>query len=214
MYVELYQYLLQHYKLPVPGIGTFLLEKTPARIEFTNKRVNPPAYAISLRPVAISPATNFFNWLANALQITEDDAALKFNEFAFEIKKQVDNGDTINWSGVGTITKGLDGEVKLSSAVSSSTYEVPVAAVKVIREKAEHAVRVGEDEKTSAEMVKMLSHTEAKKSYWWAYALCTALLAFIFIGWHFSQHGINVSSTANNQFLIPSESTTTYKILP
>ena len=214
MYEKLYQYLLQHNKLPVPGIGTFLLEKIPARVEFSNKRINPPAYTISMKSAATSPTTNFFSWLANALDLGERDAILKFNDFAFDLKKQVENGDTINWNGVGTITKGLGGEIKFSSDVISIAYETPVAAEKVIREKAEHNVRVGEDQRTSAEMVEMLSHPEANKSYWWAYALAIALAAFVFIGWHFSQNGISVSSTSNNQVLVPSVTNTTYKILP
>lgn len=214
MYEKLYQYLLQHNKLPVPGIGTFLLEKIPAQVEFSNKRINPPAYTISLLSVATSPTTNFFSWLANALQIGEREAVLKFNDFAFDLKKQVENGDTINWNGVGAITKGIGGEIKFSSDVISLAYEVPIAAEKVIREKAEHNVRVGEDQRTSAEMVEMLSHPEVNKSYWWAYALAIVLAAFVFIGWYFSQNGINVSSTSNNQMLVPSVTNTTYKILP
>lgn len=214
MYEKLYQYLLQHNKLPVPGIGTFLLAKASAQAEFSNKRINPPAYTISLQSVASSPTIHFFSWLANALQIGERDAVLKFNDFVFDLKKQVDNGDTINWNGVGAITKGLGGEIKFSSDVISVAYETPVAAEKVIREKAEHNVRVGEDQRTSAEMVEMLSHPEANKSYWWAYALAIALAAFVFIGWHFSQKGVSVSSTSNNRVLAPSATNTTYKILP
>ncbi len=214
MYEKLYQYLLQHNKLPVPGIGTFLFEKTSAQIEFSNKRINPPTYTISLQSVAASPTTYFFSWLANALQIGERDAVLKFNDFAFDMKKQVDNGDTINWNGVGAITKGLGGEIKFSSYVISLAYETPVAAEKVIREKADHSVRVGEDQRTSAEMVEMLNHQAANRSYWWAYALAIALAAFVFIGWHFSQNGVNVSSTSNNQVLAPSATNATYKILP
>jgi hypothetical protein len=42
MYAELYQYLLLHNKLPVPGIGTFLLEKSAAQGDFANKRINAP----------------------------------------------------------------------------------------------------------------------------------------------------------------------------
>jgi hypothetical protein len=214
MYAELYQYLLLHNKLPVPGIGTFLLEKSPAQVEFANKRINSPAYTISLQAVAASPVSGFFTWLGNKLQITERDAVLKFNDFAYDMKRQVDHGDIIIWNGVGTITKGLGGEVKLATTVSSISYEVAVPAMKVIREKAEHTVRVGEDQKTSAEMVEMLSHIEAKRSYWWAYALAIAVLSFMFIGWHFSKNGIKVSSTANNQIVTPVAGVATYKILP
>ncbi|OSZ80112.1 hypothetical protein CAP36_02295 [Chitinophagaceae bacterium IBVUCB2] len=214
MYAELYKYLLQHYKLPVPGIGTFLLEKTPARLDFSNKMIAAPLYSISLQAVAASPATSFFCWLGNIFHISERDAVLKFNDFVFNIKKQIDNGDTINWNGVGAIAKGLGGEIKFSPYLSSVAYETPVTAKKVIREKAEHTIRVGEDQKTSAQMVEILKQPEVNKSYWWAYALAIGLLSIVFTGWYFSKNGISVSATANNQQLTPSVSNPTYKILP
>ena len=73
----------------------------------------------------------------------------------------------------------------------------PVAAHKVIRSKAEHTVRVGEDERSAAEMTALLNQTEEKKSYWWIYAAAIALIAVIFIGWYLSEHGLDVSAISN-----------------
>ncbi|HEV7782626.1 MAG TPA: hypothetical protein VGO58_15230, partial [Chitinophagaceae bacterium] len=70
-----------------------------------------------------------------------------------------------------------------------------------------------EDEKTSVEMTEMLGRKEEKRSFWWAYALALALLAVMFIGWYFSEHGLDVSSTANSTKLIPEESSVTYQLL-
>ena len=62
----------------------------------------------------------------------------------------------------------------------------PVPAVKVIREHAEHTVRVGEQEKTSSEMIEMLAPVEESgKTHWWGIALIVGLLAFIFIALYF-----------------------------
>jgi hypothetical protein len=75
-------------------------------------------------------------------------------------------------------------------------------------------VRVGEDERTSTQMTEMLNQPDEKKSYWWAYALAIALLAIMFIGWYVSEHGVDISSAANGQKLVPQEARDTYKILP
>ena len=75
-------------------------------------------------------------------------------------------------------------------------------------------VRVGEDEKTSTEMTEMLNQPEEKKSYWWAYALIIGLLAVIFLGWYFSEHGVTAAATSNNKPVTPQVQTATYKILP
>lgn len=213
MYPELYQYLLLHKQLPVPGIGTFLLERTPARIDFPNKLMYPPLYAFNFQESISSPSKSFFHWLGRALHITDRDAVIRFNDFAFEMKKQIAEGDLISWNGVGTMKKGLAGEIKFIPAEPAFT-EQPVPAAKVLREKAEHTVRVGEEEKTSVEMVEMLALPGEKRSFWWAYALVAGLLATLFIGWYLSKNGVDTGSTANTKKLVPVESASTYKVLP
>jgi hypothetical protein len=48
MYEELYRYFIQHKKLAVPGVGTFLLERKPAASDFVNKQIDPPNYSVTL----------------------------------------------------------------------------------------------------------------------------------------------------------------------
>ncbi len=213
MYPELFQYLLLHKQLPMPGIGTFSLERTPARIDFPNKLMYPPVYHFSLRENTDSPSRNFFNWLGKALHISDRDAIIRFNDFSFDMKKQITEGDIINWKGVGTIRKGPVGEVKFIPA-EPTIHEDPLPATRVLREKAEHSVRVGEDERTSAEMVEMLAPQEKKRSWWWATALVAGLLAFIFTGWYLSENGVETGAVANTKKLEPAEAAATYKALP
>jgi hypothetical protein len=212
MYEELYRYFLQHKKLAVPGVGTFLLERKAAETDFVNKQINPPVYSVALQVSVDPPSINFFKWLAAALHISDHDAIIRFNDFVFDIKKHISDGDTIDWQGVGTISKGLTGEMKFAPA-PGSVIEQPVAAEKVIREKSEHMVRVGEDQKTSAEMTEMLNLPDVKRSRWWIAALLTGLLALAFIGWYFYEHGVDVSSTANNMKLVPIEASAPYQTL-
>lgn len=212
MYPELYEYLIQHKQLPLPGIGTIVLERKPAHIDFPNKLMYAPGYSFALQPAALIPPGRFFNWLGAVLGISQMDAVIRFNDFVFDMKKQVERGDTVNWNGVGIIKKGLGGEIKFTAA--GVTAQKPVPAAKVLREKAEHTVRVGEEEKTSAEMTEMLTHAQEKRSYWWVYALAIGLLALVFTGWYFSEHGMDTSSTANVKKLVPATGTATYKELP
>jgi hypothetical protein len=214
MYTQLYQYLIQHKQLPVPGIGTFLLERKSAEIDFFNKKIDPPSYAISLDSRSHLPGQHFFKWLAHALGISDREAIFRFNDFAFEMKKQIAEGHIINWNGIGTINKGHGGDVKLTPSTIEMIFEKSVAAEKVIRQNAEHMVRVGEEEKTSTEMSRMLNQKEERKSFWWSSALVLTLLATMFIGWYFSEHGVDISSTANRQQFVPKEAATGYQILP
>jgi hypothetical protein len=213
MYTELYQYLLQYKKLPVPGIGTFLLERKPAVTDFPSRLIYAPVYAVSLSGAVQQPGRNFFQWLGQSLDIAEREAVIKFNNFSFDIKNNIGNGGTINWNGVGVLNKGLAGEIKLLPA-DNLIVEEAVPADKVIRQRAEHTVRVGEQEKTSEEMTELLNKTEAVKSYWWVWAASLALVAMLFLGWYFSEKGMDTDAAANGNKLIPAEAvTTTYQLL-
>ncbi|MBK6827625.1 MAG: hypothetical protein IPG86_12485 [Chitinophagaceae bacterium] len=114
----------------------------------------------------------------------------------------------------GTGEKGAGEEIRFT-ARESLIIEPPVPAIRVLREKAEHTVRVGEDERTAAEMELFLSKTDEKKSYWWAWALGLGLVAVLFSGWYLSEHGLDISGIANSTSLVAGESSAaTYKLLP
>jgi len=212
MFEQINEYLIFHKRVSVPGIGTFLIERKPAEADFPNRKILAPGYNISLNTESNTASKKFFAWLAAALNTTERDAVVRFNDFAFDLKKQIDSGAIIKWIGIGTLSNGLGGAIKFTATDELNTDQ-PVVAEKIIREKYEHTVRVGEDERTSAEMVEMLKQPKKIHSLWWAYALVLALIAFIFICWYFSEHGLNVASTANGKKFTPVEATSTYKTL-
>src|SRR5687767_5030714 len=171
MYTVLYLYFIRHHQLPVPGVGTFLLERHPARGDFPNRIIEPPVYSIIFSQDEAHPPPKLFIWLTEALGISRRDAVTRFNDFSFDLKENISNGHSINWSGIGKLSGGLAGEIKFSPVPAEMTFEQPVPAEKVIREKPEHTVRVGEEERTSAQMTEiLLTQPAVKRSYWWAWA--------------------------------------------
>jgi hypothetical protein len=202
MFTELYQYLLQYKKLSVPGLGTFLLERQSAAADFSNRQIHAPHYSIALTGDASAPAASFYQQVAPLLSCSEREAVIRFNDFIFSFKNNIDKGNRVNWAGVGVLEKSVSGKVAFTPAIPL-VKENPVVAEKVIRQKAEHTVRVGEDEKTAEEMTAYFNQPEAKKSYWWVWAAVLALLSFLFLGWHLSANGVD--ALGNQQTLVPVE---------
>ncbi|MBL7742879.1 MAG: hypothetical protein JNN00_05320 [Chitinophagaceae bacterium] len=209
MYHDLYEYLILHKQLNVPGIGTFLLERKPAVTEFTHKQIAPSSYTVVLHPNSGLPAKKLFNWLSDRLSIPYHEAIVKFNSFAFDMKHQILSGNKIVWNEIGTLSKGIAGDIKFEPLFKEHRFDRPVSAVRVIREKAVHTVRVGEEEKTSEEMAKWLNLSEERKGFWWAPALIAGILLVIITGFYFSQKGFNISSAGNQQKLVPIKATDT-----
>ncbi|RYG47702.1 MAG: hypothetical protein EOO01_14485 [Chitinophagaceae bacterium] len=210
MYEALYQYLILHRQVNIPGVGTFLLERKPADIDFTNRVVNPPSYSVALHHGNDEAPPRQFNWLADALDMPEGDVIDRFNDFVANLRNDILSGKKMQWKGVGILSKGLAGEIRFEATMKDTAAGEPVPATKVLREKAAHTVRVGEDEKTSEEMIEFLNPAEKKKSYEWVMTLIVAVLALIFLAWHFMQNGLN-TPTGSQQKVSPKQEEPTYK---
>lgn len=214
MYGTLYQYFLRYRQLPIPGIGTFLLERKPAVADFPNRIIHPPSFSVRLNHHPATPPISFFGWLAKALDTSDRDAVIRFNDFAHTLRLRINVGDKINWDGMGILSMGLGGEIRFEPGVINMPAGLPVKAEKVIREHAEHSVRVGEDERTSVEMIELLNKQGSRKNQWWLWALVLGLITTMFIGWYFSVNGLKTSSSGNNQKVNPADTQGTYKVLP
>jgi hypothetical protein len=203
MYGELYQYLILHQQLDLPGIGSFRVEKTPASFDFANKIINPPVFTIALQAEHKTPAKSFFSWLAGKLGISEREAVIRFNDFLFDTKQQLSAGHTMQWPGIGSISKGLADATRFETALKEYSPASAVTADKILRENTEHLVRVGEQEKVAMGGKRADYSTEIKRSRWWIAPLAIIVLGVGFLIYYFSVHGFHTASVSNGQKMIP-----------
>lgn len=211
MYSDLYEYLLLHRHLSIPGVGGLELHRTAASSDFAQKQVKPPAFSIRFQPNSPGPSRKLFDWLAGRLNISSHEAIMKFNGFAYDLKSQVMSGKKVSWQRVGEFSRGYSGEIKFESALDDKSFDRPVNAIRVIRDKAVHSVRVGDEERTSAEMADWLHPEDRKRSYGWIIAMVAAILLVIFLAVYFFQQP---AAGGNRQKISPSAAGETYKTMP
>jgi hypothetical protein len=198
MYAELYSFLIQHKQLHVPGVGTFLLQRKSAQADFLNKCIHAPSYSFSFQTAEQVSSKKIFSWLADALNISDRDAVVRLNDFGFDLKKKLDEGNIVNWKGVGTLEK--QNNLVRFLPEENISVETPVTAGKIIREHAKHTVLVGEQEMTSTEMEVFLNPVlKIKSSRWWILPLIIFVLAAGFIVWYFYENGLDVSNSGSRQ---------------
>jgi len=199
----LYEFLLLHKKLSLPGIGTISLCQNSATLDFTNKQFTAPSFYFTIESQNDKPSKKLFDWLSSSVGMTEWNAIKSINDFSFALKNKLSEYGEVSWEKVGVIRRDNNGSLRLDQQNILLQSEHPVAAEKVIRVKAEHSVLVGEQEKTSVEMKEYFAESRAKKNYTWLIAIILTVLAVMFIGWYFSEKGFSTSA-AGNQTVIKS----------
>jgi hypothetical protein len=199
----LYEFLILNKTLSLPGVGTINLHRQSSRLDFGNKQITSPVYYFSIEPGNDTPSKKLFEWLSSSLDISEWDAIKSVNDFSFALKKKIADSGKMNWENIGIFSRDEKGDIKLDSPEVSLLSEQPVKAEKVIRDKFEHTVLVGTQEKSSVEMEEFLAESGTRRDYAWVIGLILTILALLFIGWHFSEKGFNPFS-AGNQSVIKS----------
>lgn len=179
------------------------------------RHFSPPSYFFTLEKTDEIPQENLFSWLASHFKIAESEAVIRFNDFIFNLTRQLKEGKEIHWHKIGTLHKEFSGEIRFITANEKIEWLENVPAQKIIRENAEHRMLVGEAEKTSTEMSRLLQTTaQFRKQQWWIWPLAVAIASVIFLGWYFSEYGVKSSSTGNHLKTLPPDAPTGYKLTP
>jgi hypothetical protein len=204
MIETLNKYLIQHKSINIPGLGTIFIEQLPATFDVVNKRILPPHYEFRFNKYFDTPDKEFFNYLSFEKGIPDYEAIRLYNQFAQDLRDSIKQEDRAEWEGVGVFTKNSAGDMSFESLTDPRPLYMPVPAIRVIRDKASHAVLVGDKEKTTVEMTGLLNEEKIErhspeKIAWWVYALILFIIALIFIIFYFYQNGFTMASLANQK---------------
>ncbi len=196
----LYEFLLLNKKISLPGIGAISLRHYPSQLDISNRKIKSPSYYFIIETANDQPSKKLFEWLSSVLGISEWDAIRSVNDFSVSLKDKLSQSKEVYWQNVGLIKRDDKGALTLDSLVSLQS-EQPVTAEKVIREKAEHIVLVGEKEKTSLEMEEYFAEVPVKRNYAWLIAVVLTVLAIMFIGLYFSEKGFSPAAAGNQSVI-------------
>jgi len=217
----LVSYLLQHKSISIPGLGSMYIERIPAQTDFVNRRILPPDYHFRFDKYFDAPDKDFFTYLAKQQNIADYEAIKWYNEWAYELRSKLREGQAVEWDGIGTLKKDISGEIIFESAGRIPSMQEPTAANRVIHSHSQHTMLVGDQEVT-----RKISNTDTaanvsdnnnvisgeeqpayppypeeppKKKGWWIFALVLAALALTVIFLRLYRDGLITSAAGNQQ---------------
>jgi hypothetical protein len=148
-----------------------------------------------------SPSKRLFAWLSKTMQITDWEAIKMVNDFSFNLKSELSVSGEVNWKDIGRFFRDDKGNISIDTALSNLESVLAVAAEKVIREKAEHIVLVGDHKIPAIEMEEFLHDSPAKKDYGWIIAIVVIVLSIMAAGVYLSEKGFDTYSLGNQNII-------------
>src|SRR5690242_19960250 len=178
-----HKYFVLNRSVVLPGIGSFSVEAENAKLDFIDKTLYPPVYEIHYHKQDEADK-RFYRFLSKETGVEENTAIENFQQFTAELKEQLENDQLINLHGIGTLTKNSSG-YEFVADNSVQKYFPVITAERIIRQNAEHTVKVGEQERTSTQMHKHFQQRKVKEDNWFVHALILGAIGIVAIALYY-----------------------------
>lgn len=195
------KYLVQHRSVNIPGLGTIFIETVPARSDIANKQMLPPYFVYRFDKFFDTPDRSFFSYLAASRNIPDFEAIRLYNQFASDIRSAIKSENRAVWPDVGAFIQNEAGDIEFQPLGSHENFYHIVPAERILRNNTEHAILVGDQEKTKTQMTELLQVEKptliTAKRTWLVISIVLLTIALVYLAIHFYRYGFTLSATTN-----------------
>ncbi len=219
MFYILHQYLIQHKSLSLPGLGTLELQNIPAISNFSDHMIEPPMQKTIFDDMHDAPDKDLFQYVASRLHLEEWEAIKRVNDFSYELKNKLKEGDEIVWDKVGILRSDLSGSITLEARTITYDFMESVPAKRIVRINANHTILRGDTEVSGSFTQQQVTNDDtdpsgevhvAQKKRWWIWACALGGVALLLLFLHFYKTGFTLNGLHNTQKTTVKEAPATY----
>jgi hypothetical protein len=207
-------YLSQKKECSLPLLGKVAITINPASVDEGNLMLNPPARKLHYDQKDDYLTDEFVDYVAEMENVSHVVAEERINNWCLTAKMKLDEGEKIQITSMGTLQKSGSGQIFMQGKNGLPLYQ-PVGVHKVIHESDEHAVLVGDKERTTTQMNAYFATTTKEKSrnkfYIWPLLLAGICLIFLFF--YFSSFSFTTSGIGDKQHVSIRESPVQYTVI-
>ena len=172
-----YKYFALNKSVSLPGIGSFSVETQNAKLNFIEKTLYAPVHNIRYNKFD-GPDKKFYHFLSVETGTEEADAIENLKTFTERVKEQLEKDHVVSLEGLGTLTKSVSGYEFVADATVQK-YFPDITAERIIRQNAQHTVKVGEQERTSTQMHEHFQQKKVKEDNWFVHALILGAIGIV-----------------------------------
>jgi nucleoid DNA-binding protein len=173
----LYKYLSLNKHVSVPGVGNFVVQDSPAKFNANTKSFSPPTTTINFQQSTALTDKSFYHFLAGEMGITDVEAVRKFQDFSYQLRKDIQNNSFVELTGIGTLKRNSMSEVVFEPSLSTAAYFPSITADEVVTAKADNDSEVYYEEEQEV----------VAKDNWWIWALVLGFVAIAAIVYFYLQ---------------------------
>jgi hypothetical protein len=186
------KYLIQYRKVSIPNVGSFEIKYRSSELDVADKKILSPVFSTEYSP-SDQVSQHQLHYFASTLRSSKEMAGTDLLRFGTQLTQKLSEG-AFRWNGLGTL-KNTDKEIVFEPEDIRPVGFDAIPASRVIREKSDHMVLVGEQERSSIEMTESLQPSgKPTRSYlnligWIILLLVVAVIVFILFRNGFSPLG-------------------------
>lgn len=174
----LYRYFSLNGMVHIPGLGQLNLCRIPAINDFIGKKILPFSYVIRYDRWEEKMPADQLTYIEKHAGLETDDLHSALKVLEEEMKTRLYAEGKIEWQGLGSFILNDQGDILFHQKNHATVTHTDVRYKHVLREKIDHPVIVGEQEKTLAEMEEYFEDKTTRKLFrgWKLGALILSLL--------------------------------------
>jgi hypothetical protein len=208
VYQPLSQYLLQFNRVTIPSVGTIQLVPQPAKLDIVNHLIHAPYYEATFSATD-EVSQHQLEYFATGEYKDAESAYGFLKHFGEKLKFKIQS-QPFSWNNVGTFEYKNQQIVFYPNGAETHLLP-PVKAERVIRDKAQHAVLVGDQLVMSDEAGERLYETPRRRDYFNIIAWVLGVLALLFIVYYLYQHQFQSTASGLQRKVQPNAEAPTFK---
>ena len=217
-FVELPSLLFRYFslsgKVSIPGLGALSMVRIPAVIDFSTRQLFPPFQVLKFKTNNSDSTAEQSNYISRLSGLNKEIVDNELKILGESLRTRLMTERKLEWMDVGSFSISDEGEIGFVPKTVTTDFFLPVQYTHVLRPDAEHAIKVGEEEKTNTEMEVYFEdqRTNAGKNTWQKAALALGLLALLLLAIRFLFGGFDLRESRYNpiKFITPKE---TYRVI-